>query len=365
MVLPFARRVVALNQLESDREQAWSRLWETLFPELQQRVPVGMTPAEIVYREGSLQLLHYRSSQPVRYREPIVVCFALVNRPYILDLQPERSVIRQLLAAGLDVFLIDWGEPAEEDRVLTLDDYVNKKLRQVIEFVCTDTSTDRVHLLGYCMGGTLAAIYASLYPETVRMLVLMATPIDFQQGDGLLHVWTDPTYFDVDAFIDAFGNCPGSFLQACFRMMKPVQNFHQKYIQLWSHRQDRRYVQHFVALEQWSEDSIAVAGETFRQFVRWLYQENRLILDQLELAGRPVRLRQIACPLLLLIATQDHLVPPASSLALCEAMASTDIEVRSLPVGHVGLAVSSRAHAEFWPRAVQWIVDRATPAAFP
>jgi polyhydroxyalkanoate synthase len=349
--------------MQQDNEQAWSRVWETLFPRSKQRIPVGMTPADVVFHDGRLRLLHYRNPQPVRYREPVLVCFALVNRPYILDLHPRRSVVQQLLAGGLDVYLIDWGIPDDDGRQQTIDDYVNQKLHRVVEWTSARHAHQPIHLLGYCMGGTLATLYTCLHPQRIKNLILMATPIDFEQGDSLLHRWTDPAYFDVDAFVDAFGNCPGPFLQACFRMMKPVQNFHQKYLQLWNHREDQQYVEHFAAMEQWSEESIPVAGETFRQFVRWLYQENRLVRNQLELAGHPVSLRQITCPLLLLTADADHLVPPPSSLALCGAVGSSDVQTQSLPVGHVGLAVSSRAHSEFWPRAVRWLTDRSTPVA--
>ena len=162
----------------------------------------------MVYEEGTLRLLRYRTDREAVFQEPILICYALVNRPYILDLQPTRSVVRQLLNQGFDVYLIDWGVPTAADRTMRLYDYICGLMKNVSEFVGHDSAAGQFHLFGYCMGGTMSAMFTSVFPEMVRTLTLLAAPIDFSGEEGLLHHWTKEEYFDVDRLIDAFGNCP-------------------------------------------------------------------------------------------------------------------------------------------------------------
>jgi polyhydroxyalkanoate synthase len=203
-------------------------------------------------------------------------------------------------------------------------------------------------------------MFTALYPQRVRNLLLMATPIDFSGQEGLLYLWSRPEYFDVDKLIDAYGNCPGELLQFCFQLMKPVQNFAEKQLAFCENVTDATYVDNFVAVERWANDSIPVAGETFRQYVKALFQQNRLVTGEMSLAGQPVRLADICCPVLLLVAEKDHLVPPNSSLALLSHVGSTDTRTLSIDAGHVGLAVSSKAHRKLWPEAAEWLAERST-----
>jgi len=343
---------------------AWSRLLGVpRVLELARESQVHNTPHEVVYQEDSLQLLRYRRETPATYAEPVLVCSALVNRPYILDLRPDRSVIRQLLSRGFEVFLIDWGAPTAADRSMTLSDYICGLMKNCADYVVAHAPTTNFHLLGYCMGGTMATLFAAVYPEMVRTLSLMAAPLDFAGQAGLLQVWTDPKYFDVDTLVDAFGNCPASFLQGMFTMMKPVQNLYSKYTGFLEKLDDDRFLRNYFAMEQWTNDNIPVAGETYRQFAKKLYQRNELVRGEFRLGDVPVDLKRITCPVLLLMARGDHLVPPSQTAGLAPHVGSTDVKQMTLDAGHVGLAVSSKAHKSFWPGATQWIAARATPRA--
>ena len=323
-------------------------------------VQVALTPHDVVYEEGTLQLLHYRNEHSINLVEPILICYALVNRPSILDLSTERSVVRQLLKRGFDVYLIDWGVPTAADRTLRLEDYVCGYMKRVADVVCARSGSEKFNLLGYCMGGTMSAMFAALFPERVRNLILMAAPIDFSADDGLLSIWTDEKYFDVDAFVDAYGNCPGSFLQATFLLMKPVDSFYEKYVRYFEEMYDDRFLENFFAMERWVNDNIPVAGETFREFVKKLYQANALVRGEMSLGGRRVQLDQITCPLLMLVADYDHLVPADSTLALEKFVGSGEVKSMRINAGHIGLAVSSKAHKQLWPDAALWIADRST-----
>jgi len=364
-VIRSIARAVASGQAALAAEQ--QRLWRRVagvpgVVDLALRTRVGTTPYDVVYRQGTLQLLRYRRETPARYAVPVLFCYALVNRPYILDLQPDKSVIRRYLEAGFDVYLIDWGVPAHADHYLTLQDYVCRLLDSVISLILRERAVPRLHLVGYCMGGTLSALFAALHPERVGTLTLLAAPIDFEVHESLLHVWTDPKYFDVDAFIDANGNCPAAFLQLCFLCMKPVQNLLEKNIALYQQLEDPRFLTNFFAMERWVNDNIPVAGETFREFVKKLYQSNELVRGELRLGAQQVDLRRIICPLLLLTAKNDHLVAPASTEGIRPHVASTDVQSLTIDAGHVGLVVSSKAHKTLWPDATRWLAARSSRA---
>jgi len=318
----------------------------------------GATPYDVVFESGTLRLLHYRRETPATARHPLLFCYALINRPYILDLLPNKSVVRRYLDQGFDVFMIDWGVPSEHDRALTLHDYVCGRLAGVIDFILRERGVDQLHLLGYCMGGTLASAFAALEPSLVRTLTLLATPIDFSGRQSLLNIWADERNFDIDAFIDAHGNCPGSFLQACFLCLKPVENLLEKQVAFCEQLDDPDFVVGYFALERWLNDNIPVAGETFREFVKYLFQQNQLALGRLKLGGRTVDLAQITCPLLLLTAKNDHLVPPESTDRMRHHVGSHDITAMMMDAGHVGLVVSGKAHRSLWPDAVRWLGDR-------
>jgi polyhydroxyalkanoate synthase subunit PhaC len=319
----------------------------------------GSSSYDIVLEIGSLRLLRYQRTTAASHRTPVLFCYALVNRHYILDLLPDKSVIQRYLQQGFDVYLIDWGTPSDGERTLTLHDYVCGKLASVVGFIREAHGVERLHLVGYCMGGTMAALLAALEPHLVKTLTLLAAPIDFSSRQSLLNVWADQRHFDVDAFIDAFGNCPAPFLQACFLFTKPVENLLEKSFGLYEQMDDPRFVASYFALEHWINDNIPVAGETFREFVKHLYQRNELVRGELRLGDRCVELGRIECPLLLLTAQKDHLVPPASTEAIRERVSSTDIEAMTIEAGHVGLVVSSKAHKTLWPRAVSWLAQRA------
>jgi polyhydroxyalkanoate synthase len=340
--------------------RSWERMINaTRLPQITGKARIAHSPHDVVYQEDSLQLLRFRN-ESIDLAEPILICYALVNRPYILDLEAERSVVRQLLKRGFDVYLIDWGVPTAADRSLRLHDYVCGLLANVADVVCERSGSKQLNLLGYCMGGTMSAMYTALYQEQIRNLILMAAPIDFSGDEGLLNLWTREQHFDVDGLIDAFGNCPGSFLQTSFQLRNPIQNFFVKYRTLYEKMHDSDFLENFAAMEHWANDNIPIAGETFREFVKCLYQRNELVKGEFRLKGKPVTLDKITCPLLLLVAEHDDLVPPKATLAIEQHVRSRDVRTMSIDAGHIGLAVSAKAHRQLWPNVAMWLADHSS-----
>jgi polyhydroxyalkanoate synthase subunit PhaC len=352
---------LGLPALLAEQQRLWRRLLSApSVLQLARETRVGTTPADVVLTEGTHKLLHYRRETPASYAEPVLFCYALVNRPYILDLQPDKSVVRQYLKRGFEVYLIDWGVPTDADQGLTLEHYVCGFLQRAAAFVRAREESSKLHLLGYCMGGTMAALMSALRPEPVKTLTLLAAPIDFGGGGALLDLWTDPRHFDVDAMIDAYGNCPAWFLQTCFLFMNPIGNLIEKNLSFYEQMDDPRSMTNYFALESWINDNIPVAGEAFRVFVKDLYQRNRLVKGDFRLDGERVDLGRISCPLLLLTAKNDHLVAPASTEGIRSCVGTRDVESMEIGAGHVGLVVSGRAHQTFWPAATRWLGDRST-----
>ena len=322
-------------------------------------VLVGTTPHEVVYQDGKMRLLHYLPLTPKQHDVPLLIIYALINKPYILDLQPDRSVIRRLLMEGFDVYLIDWGTPTEGDKYLTLDDYVNWYIDDVVDFIRHKYGLESISILGYCMGGTLSVMYTAIHSEKVKNFILMAAPLDFEADPGLLKQWSREEYFDPDKLVDTFGNVPGEFLNFGYLLLDPVNNIYTKYIKFIDKVDNEDFISMFFRMEKWINDGIPVAGEAFRQFIRELYQENRLVDGRLKLNGNRVDLNNIDMPLLSLVAKYDNLVPPESSMSFNDLVASKDKEMIVFPTGHIGLSVSSATHAKLWPKLTSWLEKRS------
>jgi len=323
-------------------------------------IRIGSAEKDAVYSEDKLVLYRYRPLTDVpekqRIRTPLVICYALVNRPYMMDLQADRSLIRGLLQRGLDVYLIDWGYPDGADRYLGIDDYVMGYLPNCIDYISRASHSPRVNLLGVCQGGTLSLCYAALFPERLRNLITMVTPVDFRTPENLLTKWTE--HVDLDALAATTGNMPGELLNALFLGLMPFRLTSQKYVDLLDHIDDPRALENFLRMEKWIFDSPDQPGEMFRQFMTWLVRENRLAAGTLELRGRRVDLRNVAMPVFNVYATQDHLVPPSASIPLEKLVGSDDYSSYAFPGGHIGIYVSGSAQKEVPARIADWLRKR-------
>ncbi len=330
-----------------------------------ENVEVGQTPSEVVYEENKLELLHYEPMTEEQHDVPILVTYALINKPYILDLQPDRSVIRTLLEAGFDVYMIDWGEPSKLDRKLSLDDYVNRYIDNCVDVVRDRSGQDAINILGYCMGGTMSAMYAALYPEKVKNLALMAAGLCFAGEGGVLELWGAEDYYDPETVTDTFGNVPAEFLDVGFALMDPVANNVTKYVRFYDNVEDEDFVENFARMERWLSEGIDVAGVAYEEFIRDIYQENKLFKNELHLGGEHVDLEKIDMPVLQIVAEYDHLIPPGASKPFNEVVSTDDTEIMEFATGHIGMSVSSRSHAELWPDVCEWFEARSVVEAEP
>jgi polyhydroxyalkanoate synthase len=325
-------------------------------------IQVGTAPKQEIHREDNVVLYRYSPMVEQPFKIPILIVYALVNRPYMVDLQEDRSLVRNLLKLGLDVYLIDWGYPSRGDRWLTLDDYINGYINTCVDVMRERQGIDSVNLLGICQGGTFSLCYAALYPENVKNLITMVTPVDFHVGEGMLNQWVGCDSgrgdMNVDLLVDAFGNIPGEFMNFGFLVLKPFQLGIRKYLELIDILDNREKLLNFLRMEEWIFDSPDQAGETYRQFMKDFYQANKLIKGQVRIGMKEVDLRNVRMPVLNVYGEQDHLVPPASSIALERYVGSKDYTVRSFPVGHIGMYVSGKVQQVLPPTIGSWIKER-------
>ncbi len=323
-------------------------------------VAVGETPGEVVHTDNKVRLIRYAPLTKTQAATPVLIVYALVNRPTILDLQPDRSVVRALLNAGLDVYLVDWGTPSELDQAITLDDHVNRFIHNCARKAMDLSDAKGVTLLGYCMGGTMGAAFAALHPKLVKNLVLMAAPLDFSDTDGgLLWSWSRPEHFDVDQLVDGLGNVPPEFLNVGYQYLKPVQNTVGKWLSFWRMAGDTPAVENFLRMEKWVNDGIPIPGETYRQFIQDIYQHDRLARGEMMIDGARVDIANLTMPVLGVVGHYDHLVPMGATIRFLDKIPAKDQTVFDEKTGHIGLSVSSKSHRALWPRVAEWILARS------
>lgn len=319
----------------------------------------GVTPRDAVFSEDKLTLYHYKSPAGKRpgVVEPVLVVYALVNRPYMMDLQEDRSLIRSMLDKGLDVYLIDWGYPDRSDRYLTLDDYINGYIDRCVDAVLSRHDTDKLNILGVCQGGSFSLCYAATHPRKVANLITMVTPVDFHTADNLLSHWTREV--DVDLLVDTLGNVPGELLNWTFLTLKPFQLMGQKYVSIIDALADEKSARNFMLMEKWIFDSPDQAGETFREFVKMFFQDNAFVEGTPRVGGRSIELGRVTMPVLNIYATQDHLVPPDASRALRGLVGTEDYTELPFQGGHIGIYVSGKSQKSVPPAIAEWLTERS------
>ena len=320
-------------------------------------VQIATSAKDEVWRQDKITLHHYRPLADQRVKTPVLICYGLIGRWTMTDLQEDRSLVQNLLNLGVDLYVVDWGNPSRADRYLTLDDYVCGYLDGCISEMCRRAGVDRVNLLGVCEGGVFATCYAALEPERVNTLTLTITPIDFhadtvenRPGYGFINVWTRSLApEDVDALIEAHGNLPGEFMGAVFNMMTPMRSLMKYNLDLLEVVDDEKKLLNWLRMEKWIADRPDHPGEAAKQWLKDLYQQNKLVRGELELDGRRVDLGRITLPVLNVYAKDDHIIPPATSCALRGKVGTGNYTELALPGGHVGVFVGSKSQKLFAP----------------
>jgi polyhydroxyalkanoate synthase len=319
---------------------------------------VGVTPKDVVWTHRKTTLYRYRSDHRT-HAIPVLLVFALINRPDIFDLRPGNSFVEFLLDEGFDVFLIDWGYPEEEDADMGLENYVLDELQWGIREVLRASGQQQLSLLGWCIGGTLCLLYAGAVPDNpVRNMVLLTTPVDTR--GSLYQKWVGRDSFDVGYVADGYGAVPGQAIDWANKLMKPVTNYWTTYRTLWEavlEGKPRREA--YQSMARWIADNPPFPARAYREWITWMYKENRLVSGTLRLRGRRVDLASADQNLLVVTAGADHIAPPQGTHALLDLVGSEDVTRLDRPGGHIGLMAGSKARQEIWPDIAGWLAQRS------
>ncbi len=319
-------------------------------------IDVGATEKDAVYTEDKLVLYRFKPMVEKLNPVPVLIIYALVNRPYMADLQKNRSMVRGLLAGGLDVYLLDWGYPDSSDRFLTLNDYINGYIDRCVDVIRRYHGLERINILGICQGGTFSLCYSAIHTDKVMNLITTVTPVDFHTPDNLLSHWVRKV--NVDLLVDTVGNIPGEMLNWTFLSLKPFRLMGQKYLDMIDTLDDPVKAKSFMRMEKWIFDSPDQVGEAFREFIKQFYQDNALIKGEVMIGEHNVDLENITMPVLNIYASEDHLVPSASSKALERYVGTKDYTALEFPGGHIGIYVSSKAQKMIPPSVAEWLATR-------
>jgi polyhydroxyalkanoate synthase len=328
-------------------------------------VQLARTPREEIARIGGRVLYRITLKGPKRVRTPVFIVYAMVGRWTILDLQEDRSFIRNLVEAGCELYVLDWGHPTPADRYDDFGDLVNLYMNAFVDEIRKRERIDKVNLLGICQGGVLSLLYAALHPEKIRNLITLVTPVDFHADEanerldqGFMNVWMRGlTHEDVDMLIDAVGNIPGEIGGAMFSMMTPFRSLAKYNLTLLDVGQDREKLLNFLRMEKWLADRPAHPGEAARQWLKDLYQDNKLVKGKLAIGDRTVDLKNLKMPVLNIFSDSDHIIPSSSSRALRAVVGTKDYSESSVKGGHIGILVA-RSQEKLREQIASWLAAR-------
>lgn len=365
MQFPIQFRIDELTHEVAEMEKKIAAGVEVLGSMKDEDVDIGSTPKDIFYARETFQVYRYKPVvEPGKLHPvPMLISTPLINGYEVADLQPDRSLVRNFLKEGIDVYMINWGYPKRCDRFNNIDDYVTDFLDDIVDKVREGGSVDKLNLFGICMGGTLATCYSALYPEKVRNLVLTVTPIDFHETKvpGQPHVgllFEMGRNVNVDAMVDAFGNVPADVLNVSFLMASPFTLMFGKYADTIDILDNKEALLNFLRMEKWLFGGPEVAGEAYRQFVKEFIQGNKLVNGGLKLGGRPVDLKNVTMPVLNVYAERDHLVPPPSTVALGKHVGNkADYKEMPIKTGHIGIYTGGASQKILAPGVAAWLKE--------
>ncbi|MBT2654099.1 alpha/beta fold hydrolase [Bacillus sp. ISL-18] len=344
-----------IPDLDYDKER---QRWANVFKILSEPEPkIGHTPRNEVWRKNKSVLWHY-PAQKKKYEIPLFFVYSLFNKPYILDIAPKASVIEGLTNMGYEVYLLDWGSPGYEDKQKGIDTYIEKYLRTAVKRAIRHSGAKEITLIGYCLGGTIASIYASIAEEPIKNLIVATVPIDFQPFMGP-DKWAEGLRegdINFERFIDTYGNIPPKLVEGMFRAIgAPI--YFTNYTNLLHRAHDSKYVDKWRRMNKWTLDQVPFAGEAYRQLAADLFKENKLIKGGMMVGNKQVDLKNIKANLFVVSGSRDNLILEEQSKPIMDLASSKDKTYITVEAGHVSLALSGL----FAKIVHQWASSRSNP----
>lgn len=311
------------------------------------------TPHQVIYREGSLQLKLYNSWETPP-RGQVVILPSLINRPYILDLGRGRSLIQYLVKSGFEVALFDWGTPTRHEQELGLKPLLQERLPRALKaleaYSCvTHREQQPRTLLGHCLGGNLALLFAEQAPTAFDKLALLTTPID-TENDALLTTWFQTPNWDPHLFAKSVDFIPWSALQASFLMQRPTLT-PRRWLQFFSRMSEKDFRESWLQMEIWSNDSVSFPTQIFQDLLIPMYRDNSMMRES-----------KLSLPVFSLAALDDHIVPIQSAQAIRKSHPNCDHYFFEAKGGHIGAVLSSKTRKEIWPELLDFMASSPSEA---
>ena len=320
-----------------------------------ERTPVRPTPRRLALQDGGFQLYRYEEGEeaPPRRGEPLLIVYSVINRSYILDLVEGCSFVHHLLETGLDVWMIEWGEPDDHDPQVGLEDYL-AALDRCVATIRGETGAERVSLFGHCIGGTLAAMYAALEPARVARLLALTAPFAAPE-QGVLAAITEEGLLPTDSVMQATGRMPAKVIRYTFMALKPYYELlkWKLFVQSLANPQA---MERFAAVDRWANDNVDIPAGVFRAYLDEVFASGRLARGETRLDGRPVRLDAVTCPVLNVVGAADWIVPPDSARPLDEQ--APHARCLELPGSHLSLILDPRLRPR-WSELSDFLLEGA------
>jgi polyhydroxyalkanoate synthase len=326
-------------------------------------VQIGQTPKQVIWTLNKMKLYHFYPQTPPEQRKavPLLLVFALINRPDIFDLRPGNSFVEYMVKQGYDVYMLDWGRPGLEDAGYDFEDYALNFLPRAIRAMQRHTRKREFSMVGWCIGATITTIYSAMRPDDgLKNLVLLTAPLDFSNKEaGPYDRWLNTEYFNVDELVRQYGNVPGEIIDYGAKMLKPVENWVLNYLKLWDNLDNEKVVESWLAMNSWVTDNVDFPGAAYRQWIQEFFRQNKLFEGKLQMEGRTVDLKNIKASLLNVIADKDHIVPNCQSITAMDKFGTRDKLLLEMKGGHIGLMVGSGASKRTWPQIDGWLAKRS------